>query len=398
MNLRIYLDNNATTGVDPRVAQAVISELEAAPSNPSSMHSFGQEARKKLVQARETIAAYLNVKPHEIIFTSGGTESMNLLIHGILEGKDSPHVITSDIEHACVHNTLKGWAEKGADISFLPAGLWGAVQVDAIGQAITKKTCAIILSAVNSETGVKHDIDAIAELAWQHQIPFLVDGVALLGKEPFNIAKGVSAIGFSGHKLHAPKGTGFVFLRSQLPFLSSLTGGDQEYGKRAGTENLPGIVGLAKAISLLKEELPAATDRMRDLRDHLEKQLCFQLDSVIINGQGPKVVNTSNLSFPGIQGEDLLIALDLNGIAVSHGSACSSGALEPSRVLTNMGVPHNIARSAIRFSLSRQTTQEEIDRCIEIVVGIVRKHRSTFISSPPIRAKGEVVHFFENDL
>lgn len=183
-------------------------------------------------------------------------------------------------------------------------------------------------------------------------------------------------MGFSGHKFHAPKGVGFAFVCSNLPLEPYLTGGDQEYGKRAGTENLPGIIGLAQAVSLLRIELPTASERMKSLRDHLQSQLCYQLDPVIVNGQGPRVVNTCNLSFPGIQGEDLLMALDLSGIAVSHGSACSSGALEPSRVLTNMGIPTREARSAIRFSLSRYTTKEEIDLCIHSVVNIVRKLRS----------------------
>lgn len=376
MKPRIYLDNNATTGIDPRVAQAVVQELSSLPSNPSSIHYFGQEARKRLVHARETIAQALGIKPHEVIFTSGGTESMNLLIHGLLSGKQNAHAITSNVEHSCVYNTLARYAKHGTEVSFLPAGLWGAVQTDAIAKAIRPNTHAIILSAVNSETGVKHDLDAIAELALQNKVPFIVDGVALIGKENFQIPKGVLAMGFSGHKFHAPKGIGFTIVRSELQLEPYLTGGDQEYGKRAGTENLPGIIGLAQAVSLLHMELPAASERMKNLRDHLQNELCYQLDPVIVNGQGPRVANTCNLSFPGVQGEDLLMALDLKGIAVSHGSACSSGALEPSRVLTNMGIPTQEARSAIRFSLSRFTTQEEIDQCIEAVAAIVRKLRS----------------------
>lgn len=245
-----------------------------------------------------------------------------------------------------------------------------------ICNCLSPNTQAIILSAVNSETGVKHDLEAIAALSLEHKVPFIVDGIALIGKENFQIPKGVSAIGFSGHKFHAPKGVGFAFIRSDLRLEPYLTGGDQEYGKRGGTENLPGIIGLAQAVSLLGIELPGASERMKNLRDHLQSELCHQLDPVIVNGQGPRVVNTCNLSFPGIEGEDLLMALDLAGIAVSHGSACSSGSLEPSRVLTNMGIPTQEARSAIRFSLSRYTTKEEIDLCIASVVNIVSKLRS----------------------
>jgi cysteine desulfurase len=372
---KIYLDNNATTSVDPRVAQAISEELAMPPSNPSSVHYFGQEAKKRLVHAREIIGHYLNVKPHEVIFTSGGTESMNLLISGIIGEKQDSHLITSDVEHACVDQLLRNHAKRGIPISFLSSGLWGAVHVDAIRSAIRPNTRAIILSAVNNETGVKHDLEAIGALALKHHVLLIVDGVALLGKETFVIPKGVSAMGFSSHKFHGPKGVGFAFIRSDLSFPPHLAGGNQEYGRRAGTENLPGIIGLSCAISLLNSELPAATEQMRRLRDHLEHKLCSQLDPVVINGQGPRIVNTSNLSFPGIQGEDLLMSLDLSGIAVSHGSACSSGSLEPSRVLTNMGVPIHIARSAIRFSLSRKTTEEEINQTIRSVVTLVRKLR-----------------------
>lgn len=380
MKSHIYLDNNATTRVDSRVAQVVADELITLPSNPSSVHSFGQEARKRLLNARETIARHLRIKPHEVVFTSGGTESMNLLIHGLLSGKQGTHVLSSDVEHSSVYNTLKRYEnqryeDKRAEVHFLPAGLWGAVQVEALAEAIRPNTRAIVLSAVNSETGVKHDLEAIGALALQHNIPLIVDGVALLGKESFTIPKGVSAMGFSGHKFHAPKGIGFAFIRSDLKLPPFMAGGDQEYGRRPGTENLPGIIGLARAVSLLETELPSASERMQTLRDHLQSELSFHLDPVIVNGQGPRVVNTCNLSFPGIQGEDLLMSLDLSGVAVSHGSACSSGALEPSRVLTNMGISPQVARSAIRFSLSRDTMQEEIDRCIELVIAIVRKLR-----------------------
>ena len=376
MKSRIFLDNNATTAIDPRVAQAIAQELTTPPSNPSSVHSFGQDARKRLLVAREAVAQYLLVKPHEIVFTSGGTESMNMLIDGILKEKPHVHLISSDIEHACVYTTLRNWEKRGTEVSFLPAGLWGAISVDVVAQAIRPNTRAIVLSAVNSETGVKNDIEAIGTLARERKIPLILDGVALLGKEIFSIPKGVVAMGFSGHKFHGPKGIGFVWISSNFPIAPLLTGGDQEYGHRAGTENLPGIIGIAEAVRLLEQELPLASERMKSLRDRLQAELCFQLDPVIVNGQGPRVVNTCNLSFPGIHGEDLLMALDLAGIAVSHGSACSSGALEPSRVLTHMGVPLQEAKSAIRFSLSRLTSQEEIDLCIETVVNTVRKLRS----------------------
>jgi cysteine desulfurase len=373
---RIYLDNNATTGVDPRVLEEMLPELSLTPGNPSSIHYFGQEARKRLQNSRESIAAFFQVKPHEVIFTSGGTEAMNLMLRGFFADEISIHVITSNVEHSCVYKTLTALQKRGLDVSFLPAGLTGAVSPEQIQNAIRSDTRLIVLSAVNSETGIKIDIDAIGEIALQVGIPFIVDGVAWLGKELFTLHPGISGICFSGHKFHAPKGIGFAIVRSLLKIHPYLTGGQQEYSLRAGTENLPGIIGLAKAIELLKIELPQATDRMAILRDRLEAGLMQRANPVVVNGIGKRICNTCSLSFPDDHGEDLLIALDMAGIAVSHGSACSAGALQPSRVLTNMGIPHQIARSALRFSLSRNTTLEEIDTTIEITANIVANLRN----------------------
>lgn len=365
---RIYLDNNATTALDPRVLEAMLPELASTPSNPSSTHFFGKEARARLQKYRAQIAHYCKAKPEEILFTSGGTEAMNLLIRGSAKG----HVISTNTEHSCVYKTLQ---LHGLEVDFLPSGLWGAVDPDQIRKALRPNTRFIILSAVNNETGVKIDLEAIAAIAEEAQVPLYVDGVALLGKEHLHIPRGVTAIGFSGHKCHGPKGTGFLFLRSGTSLDPLFTGGEQEFQKRAGTENLPGIAGLAKAIELLNTELPSAIKQMTALRDKLQTELQQRLDPVLINGIGPRISNTCNLSFPGVSGEDLLIALDMAGIAVSHGSACSSGALEPSRVLTEMGIPFPIARSAIRFSVSRMTTFAEIDYTIATLCEIIPKLR-----------------------
>lgn len=370
---RIYLDNNATTGLDPRVLHEMLPFLSSTPANPSSSHFFGQEARSHLSKAHQSIAQFFHVKPSEIIFTSGGTESLNLLLRGFYALNPRAHVITSDVEHSAVYKTLD--ALTSWEVTSLPAGLWGAVRPEEIASAIRPETKLIVLGAANSETGVKHDIEAIAHLAKQNNIPFIVDAVALLGKELFLVPDGVSAMAFSGHKLHAPKGTGLALIRSSFKIAPQITGGDQEYSKRGGTENLAGIIGLAKAIDLLNTELPDATERMRQQRDRFEMTLIDELDPVLINGRGPRTVNTSNLAFPDVDGEALLMQLDLAGIAVSHGSACSSGALEPSRVLQNMGLPKKIARSAIRFSLSRMTTDTEIDQCLNTVIDLVKKLR-----------------------
>lgn len=367
--MKIYLDSNGTTGIDPRVADAVREEFAYGPANPSSMHSFGQEARKRQLEAREKIARFFEFKPQEVIFTSGGTESLNMLLRGV----KAQHLISSDIEHSAVYNTLNSL---GSEVTFLKTGTKGAVNPQEVEASIRPETGLIILGAVNSETGVKNDILAIAEIAERKNIPFLVDGVALLGKEPFVIPSGVSAIAFSGHKFHAPKGIGLALVRSSLKVQPLITGGDQEYSRRAGTENLPGIIGLTKALEILEEEIAEASVRMRLLRDEFEEKLISSLPDVYVNGEGERTTNTSNLSFLGVDGETLLIHLDRAGIAASHGSACSSGALEPSRVLTNMGLGRDRARSALRFSINRWTTREELEYAAAILTSLVRRLRT----------------------
>jgi cysteine desulfurase len=230
--------------------------------------------------------------------------------------------------------------------------------------------------SVNNETGVKTDVEAIAAIAYQANIPFIVDGVAWLGKEAISIPKGVSALFFSGHKIHAPKGIGFVFCRSSLKCFPLILGGHQEFNRRSGSENLPAIVGLGRAVEILSEEQAEATDLMRRMRDRLQEGLKREISDIVINGQGPRIVNTLNVSFLGVDGESLLMNLDLEGISVSHGSACTAGALEPSRILLNMGISLQEARTAIRFSVSRFTTEEEIDRCLEIIVKHVKRIRN----------------------
>lgn len=370
---RIYLDNNASTALNPEVVEAVAQELSCEPGNASSIHGWGQAAKKRLNGYRETIASYLQAKPNEIIFTSGGTESMNLLLRGLFSCEIQGHAISTNAEHSCVYATLLELQKKGLDLSFLPVGLNGAVTPEQIEEAIRPDTRFICVFAVNGETGVKHDLKAIGSIALKHKIPLFVDGVAWIGKEEISLYPGISGIGFSGHKCHAPKGTGFVYVHSDIKLTASITGARQEYGLRAGTENLPGIAGLAKAIEQLKSGLREATERMTRLRNQLEEGLLQRIDPMIINGTGARICNVTNLSFPKDLGEDLLIALDMAGIAVSHGSACSSGSLEPSRVLLQMGIPFSVAKSALRFSLSRYTTEEDIETTIALTAQIVNQ-------------------------
>lgn len=373
MKQRIYLDNNSGTAVDLKVADSIYKELCSGLGNPSSLHSFGQETRSKITKARHSIASYLNVKPQEVIFTSGATEGINMAIRGELQKHRGGHIITSNVEHAAVFETLKSFENQGFQVTYLPAGLYGAVTPEAVLQALQKDTKLIVLMAVNNETGVKTDISGIAHIALNHSIPFIVDAVALCGKEEFTIPQGVTSMCFSGHKFHAPKGVGFNFLRSGCKLIPYMTGGEQESSRRGGTENIPGIIGIGEAIDVLRQALPDATAKMEKLRDKLERELKAELGPIVhINGAGPRICNTSNLAFQGIEGETLLTLLDIQGIAVSHGSACASGALEPSRVLLNMGIGTNFARSSIRISLSRFTTEEEINRSIAIICKVVK--------------------------
>jgi len=371
MKQKIYLDNNATTAVDPKVIDLIALNLRSNFGNPSSSHLFGKDARNQLQKARDVIAKYFHVTPREIIFTSGATEALNLSIRGLcLNGKT--HIISSDVEHAAVYTTLKSLESETFSVSYLKVGPYGAPTLEAVKEACQSHTSLIVLMAVNNETGVKTDIESIAAFAKAKGIPFIVDGVALLGKEQFTIPEGVSAICFSGHKFHAPKGIGFAILRRSLNLKPLLTGGDQEFGLRGGTENMTGIIALAESVCLLKE-VETSSKRMEVLRDRLEVGILSKLSNVTVNGLGPRVVNTSNLLFKGIEGELLMANLDREGIAVSLGSACASGALEPSRVLLKMGLSVDDASSSLRFSLSRFTTEEEIDRTIEVVVNIVKR-------------------------
>jgi cysteine desulfurase len=375
MNRRIYLDANASTFLDPRVFQVLIQQLQEEEGNPSSIHAHGRQSRRKLEESRLIIAKFLKVKPNEIIFTSGGTEGAYLLLHGLLKRFANGHLITSNVEHPCVYETVKNFENAGYQATYLSTGLHGAVHPDQVKDALRPDTRLITLMAANNETGVKTDLQAIAEIALEAQVPFIVDGVALLGKEPFQIPRGISAMFFSGHKIHAPKGIGFCFCRQSLKLLPLFSGGNQEFHRRAGTENLPGIAALAEAVHILDKEQILITDQLRERRDELEKMLINQLDGISVNGEGPRIVNTVNLSFEGVDGESLLLNLDLEVISASHGSACSSGALEPSRVIMNMGIPSKQARSAIRFSVGRNTTQEEIFEAAEIIKKIVKRLR-----------------------
>ena len=378
MNSRIYLDNNATTALDPRAFRAMAAEFGGPPANPSSVHYFGQQARTLLAEARKTVASFFGAKPEETLFTSGGTESVNLLLRGFFSSRPRGHLITTAIEHSSLYKTVKTLEGAGLLVTFVPVDALGAPLPEAIEAAIRPDTLAIALSAANGETGVKLDLEKIAALAEKRSIPLILDAVALVGKEPLLLPSGVSAIALSGHKFHAPKGIGAAIIRPSFKISPLFTGGGQENSRRAGTENLAGILGLAEAIRILGESQREITEKLQDLRNHFEMGLFRTLSGIEINGSGPRIPNTSNLFIDGVDGETLLIHLDMAGIAASHGSACSSGALEPSRVLLNMGQGKKRARSSLRFSFSKFNTREETDACLERMVEIIsmlRNHR-----------------------
>lgn len=366
---RIYFDNNATTPLDPRVLESMMADLKGPPANPSSVHSFGREARKKISTARRTLAAYFQVAPEEVLFTSGGTEGINLMVRSVPKG----HIVTTSIEHAAVFHTVQSLEKEGYTVTYVKPGLWGAPSLEQLEAALRPDTRAIILSASNGETGVRIDLAEFGLLAQRRGIPLLIDGVAYLGKEPLLFPPGLSAWALSGHKFHAPKGVGALIVRSGSPLSPLLTGGPQEGGRRGGTENLSGILGLAEAIQLLSDGEREYSAHMFRLRTRFETELMRALPNLKIHGEGPRISNVSNLSFLGCDGETLLLQLDQMGIAASHGSACSSGALEPSRILLGMGIDRKTARSSIRFSFSRMNTAAEIDLALERIVSLVKR-------------------------
>lgn len=377
MSPRIYLDHNATTPVDPSVEAAVVEGMRLW-GNPSSPHEEGRRARQYVEKYRQEVADFLQVHADEIFFTSGGTEGAAFFLRGLLEDSPHAHLVTTSVEHLCVTQTAMFLQKKGALVSYVPVGEWGAPDPKEVEAAILPETRLLCFTAVNSETGVKSDVEALAAMAKRSGVPLVLDGVCWLGKEKITIPEGVSGIFFSGHKIAAPKGIGFCFCRRGWKGKTLLLGGEQESRKRAGTENIPGIFGLAQALRLLQGgKLEVWAEHMQRLRERFEQGLVDRFGAqIVINGLGPRVCNTTNCSFLGIDGESLLIALDLAGISVSFGSACSSGGMERSRVLQNMGLSSARTRSALRFSFGRDNRWEEVERVVACLDSFLRKSPS----------------------
>ena len=378
--MAIYLDHNATTPVAPDVADAVARCLRDEFGNASSVHSFGQVAKSRVDEARTAVADLIGGGPQEIVFTSGGTESDNLAIRGVADAcapRGRRHLVATAIEHEAVINTLKALAKRGWTTTLLPVDATGVTTVDALEDAITDETALVSVMHANNEIGTVQPIAAMAEVAHRHGALFHTDAVQSIGKVPIAVDDlGVDLLALSGHKFNAPKGVGALWIRRGSRLVSALTGGKQERNRRAGTENVPGLVGLGVAARLAEDKRQSEGDRLARLRDRLEAGILSTIPGTLVNGdRQTRVPNTTNISFDGVEAETLLIALDLEGIAVSTGSACSSGTLEPSHVLRAMGLPPQRAQSSIRFSFGLGNTEDEVDRVLEALPGIVQKLR-----------------------
>ncbi len=373
---RVYLDNNATTPVLPEVFEAMRPFYLERFGNASSIHHFGQHARAAVEKARAAVAALLNARPAEIVFTSGGTEADNLGIFGLVQRGD--HVITSTIEHSAVMNSCKRLEQTGCEVTFVPVNSRGEIDPDDVRKAVRPETRLISIMMANNETGVVQPMEEIGQIAKEADVFFHTDAVQAAGKVPIDVQKiACDALSISGHKIHAPQGTGVLYIKKGTLIQPQIYGGSHERQRRAGTENLPGIVGLGKAAEIAKHWLESGGPaEMSAMRDRLQASVLEAMEDVGVNGLGaPRVPNTTNLWFDHVEGEALVIALDLKGLAVSSGAACSSGAIEPSHVLLSMGLPHQRARASIRVSLGKQTTQEDIDFAAQVIPETVGRLR-----------------------
>lgn len=378
MNRRVYLDHNATTPVHPEVLTEMLPYFCEVYGNPSSVHAFGRAAREGVDTARERIARFLGVRADEIVFTSGGTESDNLALKGLAWARGRGHLITSQIEHHAVLRTCQWLESQGFAVTYLPVDHHGQVDPDDVRRAIRPDTIAISIMHANSEVGTVQPLAEIGAIARAHGIPFHSDAVQSFGKIPVDVDHlGLDALSFSGHKIYGPKGIGGLWVRRGTRMVAVQHGGDHERRRRAGTENVPGIVGLGKAVELRAREMAAEAERLRDLRDRLVRGVLAQVEEVRLNGHPTaRLPGTANLVFRHVESESLVLGLDLKGVAVSAGSACSSGHVEPSHVLRAMGVSLDWAMGAVRFSLGRSTTVEDIDYVVECLGPLVRRLRA----------------------
>ena len=379
--MRVYFDYNATTPLAPEVRLAVERALEGVYGNASSVHHFGQQAKASLDEARSAVARLVNADPSEIVFTSGGTESDNFALRGAadaLEGTGRRHLIASAIEHEAILNTLKALARRGWRITLIPVDSSGIVQPDRLREVITDDTAVVSVMHANNEIGTIQPVAELAAIAHAQGALMHTDAVQSAGKVPADVrALGVDLLSLSAHKFNGPKGAGVLWIKRGTRMQPAMTGGKHERNRRAGTENVPAIVGLGVAARLAAAKLGTEGGRVAGLRDRLEEGILRSVPGTAVNGAPDgRVPNTTNISFDRVEAESLLIALDLEGIAVSTGSACSSGTLEPSHVLRAMGLPQHRTQNSLRFSLGLFSTDQEVDRVIEVLPRLVDKLRN----------------------
>jgi cysteine desulfurase len=397
---RVYLDHNATTAVEPEVLEAILPYLSGEYGNAASIHTFGQKARAAVETAREQVAPLIGARPQEIVFTSGGTEADNHAIFGVAQPfmaalrdtngvASSKHIITTAIEHEAVLNTCQALEKRGVAVTYLPVDRQGLVSAEALREALRKETVLISVMHANNELGTVQPLEEIGRIAADADVYFHTDAVQSAGKLPIDVnALRLDLLSLSGHKFYAPKGIGALYIRGGTRLQQLLYGGHHQRGFRPGTENVAGIVGLGKAAELGEKLLAEDTRRVSALRDRLEQGLLSRVPHSHANGApAPRTPNTTNITFSGIEGEALVIALDLKGLACSTGAACSSGAVEPSHVLTAIGLSPEEARASLRFSLGRHTTPAEIDFALQIVPAAVEQLREL---SPTYRKEAAV--------
>jgi cysteine desulfurase len=378
MTRKVYLDHNASTSVHPEVLEEMLPYFSERFGNPSSVHGFGREAREGLDTARERIASFLRVGKEDVVFTSGGTESDNMAIKGVAAARRQGHIITSKIEHHAVLRTGQTLEQQGFAVTYLPVDGTGRVDPDDVRRAIRPDTVLISIMHANSEVGTIQPVPEIGRIAREHSVAFHVDGVQTFGKLPIDVdAFGIDLLSFSGHKIYGPKGVAGLYIRRGTKMAAIQHGGEHARRRRAGTENVPGIVGLGKAVEIRARDMVEEATRVTALRDRLWGSVSARVPDVRLNGHPTeRLPGTCNMCFRRVESESIVLGLDLKGIGVSAGSACTSGNVEPSYVLVAMGVPLDWAMGAVRTSLGRTTTAEDIDYVVDAIEPLVSKLRS----------------------
>ncbi len=377
---KVYLDNAATTALSPKVLEQMMPYLTAIYGNPSSPHSFGQEARKGVEHARDQVAKALNALPEEIIFTGCGTESDNTVLFGVAEryAKKGNHIITTNVEHHAILHTCEALEKRGIEVTYLPVDENGMVTAEQVANAITDKTILVSIMFANNEVGTIMPIAEIGKVCRERGVLFHTDAVQAVGHVPIDVkAMNIDMLSLSAHKFHGPKGVGALYMKKGIRLPAYVMGGAQERNRRAGTENVAGIVGLGAAIELATENLAESAARMTKLRDKLIAGIAARIPEVKLNGHPTlRLPNNVNYSIKYIEGESILLMLDMNGIAASSGSACTSGSLDPSHVLLALGLTHEVAHGSVRLTLSDETTEEDIDYVLEILPKVAERLRA----------------------